>query len=437
MTQNVSLRFARHTLGPLFLMTACPPFVFVIWHTHTALGGSLAELVAQFTEEGVFSTLWAVSAPHLLGSPIAWGAISIFAVIQLIFMRILPGARWEGPVTPKGNVPVYKANGVLAFVATIALWFLATVGLRLFPGGILYDNLGDIYGALNTFSLVFCLGLYLKGRFAPSTSDSGHSGNPVFDYYWGTELYPRLWGWDLKQFTNCRFGMMGWPVLLLSYAAAQVERHEILSDGMIVAVGIQLFYVAKFFWWETGYLRSLDIMHDRAGFYICWGCLVWVPSVYTQSTIFLVDNPIEYGLPLTLLLLALGIGAVTINYLADADRQRVRATGGKTLVWGKPPELIRAPYTTAEGEQRENLLLVSGWWGLSRHFHYLPEIAGAFFWTLPVGFGHALPWFYVVFLTILLFDRARRDDARCARKYGPVWDEYKRRVKWEVIPGVY
>ena len=26
--------------------------------------------------------------------------------------------------------------------------------------------------------------------------------------------------------------------------------------------------------WETGYWGSMDIMHDRAGYYICWGCLV-------------------------------------------------------------------------------------------------------------------------------------------------------------------
>jgi 7-dehydrocholesterol reductase len=199
-----------------------------------------------------------------------------------------------------------------------------------------------------------------------------------------------------------------------------------------------MFYLAKFYWWEDGYLRSIDIMHDRAGFYICWGCLVWVPSVYTQSTLFLVDGPaVSYGPLLTGLLLAAGIACVTINYLADAQRQRVRATQGQTLVWGKPPALIRASYVTSEGGRKENLLLVSGWWGIARHFHYLPEIAGAFFWTIPVGFGTLLPWFYVIFLTILLFDRARRDDARCAAKYGAAWDEYRKRVRWEVVPGVY
>lgn len=60
-------------------------------------------------------------------------------------------------------------------------------------------------------------------------------------------------------FTNCRFGMVGWSLLLLSYAAKQDQLYG-LSDSMIVAVALQLIYITKFFFWETGYLRSLDIM---------------------------------------------------------------------------------------------------------------------------------------------------------------------------------
>jgi 7-dehydrocholesterol reductase len=43
----------------------------------------------------------------------------------------------------------------------------------------------------------------------------------------------------------------------------------------------------------------------------------------------------------------------------------------------------------------------------------------------------------VVFLSILLFDRALRDDARCRRKYGASWELYCRRVPWRIVPGVY
>ena len=43
-------------------------------------------------------------------------------------------------------------------------------------------------------------------------------------------------------------------------------------------------------------------------------------------------------------------------------------------------------------------LVCTGWWGLARHFHYLPEVMAAFFWSLPFGFTAALPYFYVLFL---------------------------------------
>ena len=32
---------------------------------------------------------------------------------------------------------------------------------------------------------------------------------------------------------------------------------------------------------------------------------------------------------------------------------------------------------------------------------------------------------------------ALRDDERCARKYGEAWDEYRRRVPYRMLPGVF
>jgi 7-dehydrocholesterol reductase len=424
----------RGFIGPLLLVTLCPPTALLIWYTHTSLGGSVMALWHEAARVGGLQLLASVWLPVMWGSKTAWAIIGAFAVTQLFLMRVLPGPDFHGPETPKGHVPVYKANGVAAFVVTLALFCGGSFGLHLFPASIIYDHFGAIIGALNTSSLVICLLLMLKGRFAPSGPDHGVSGRLLFDYYWGTELYPRILGFDIKQFTNCRFGMMSWPIILLSFAAAQHDRHGVLSDSMIVAVALQLFYVAKFFWWETGYLRSLDIMHDRAGFYICWGCLVWVPCVYTSSTLYLVDHPNVLGLPVAALIFALGVLSISINYLADRQRQQVRATNGRTTVWGKPPVLVDAPYVNERGEHKRTVLLASGWWGLGRHFHYIPEILGAAFWTLPGLFVNFLPWFYVIFLTILLVDRANRDDQRCKKKYGPVWDTYCRLVPNKILP---
>jgi 7-dehydrocholesterol reductase len=205
---------------------------------------------------------------------------------------------------------------------------------------------------------------------------------------------------------------------------------------MIVAVALQLIYIAKFFVWETGYLRSLDIMHDRAGYYICWGCLVWVPGIYTSSTLYLVGHPNHLGLPLAVSIMTLGTACILINYFADRQRQLVRATNGDCTIWGKRPNTTVAHYITAKGEAKTNLLLTSGWWGISRHFHYIPEILGAFFWTVPALFLNFSPYFYVIFLTCLLIERAFRDDQRCANKYGSDWDVYCEQVPYKIIPYV-
>ena len=88
---------------------------------------------------------------------------------------------------------------------------------------------------------------------------------------------------------------MSWGLILLSYAAKQQQLFG-LSDAMMVAIALQFIYLTKFYIWETGYLCSLDIMHDRAGFYICWGCLVWVPCIYTSPSMYLVLHPIHLGI---------------------------------------------------------------------------------------------------------------------------------------------
>lgn len=423
----------RNTLGPLFLILACPPFAMIIWYTNTALSGSFANLWTIISQQGFFVTLFQIWEPVFWGSPTAWCIIVVFLLFQLALMRLLPGKIYYGPTTAKGNVPVYKANGVLAFLTTILTFYFCSFYFHFFSPTIIYDHFGEILGALNIFSLLFCFFLYLKGRYAPSSTDASHTGNFIFDYYWGTELYPYIFSWNLKAFIACRVGMMSWGLILLSYVAKQQQLFE-LTNAMMISVGLQFFYLAKFFLWETGYWSSLDIMHDRAGFYICWGCLVWVPAVYTSPSMYLVLHPIHLNWLLAIVITMLGVLSISINYLADRQREIVRTNEGKCTIWGKKPHLITARYCTDEGEHKQNILLASGWWGISRHFHYIPEIAGAFFWTVPALFTHFSPYFYVCFLTLLLLDRAYRDDHRCAIKYGEDWQTYCQKVPYKIIP---
>jgi 7-dehydrocholesterol reductase len=322
-------------------------------------------------------------------------------------------------------------------VATGVLLFLVAAPLGLWDPGSLYDRFGELLITLSIFALGFCLFLWGKGQVAPSSTDSGARGNFIWDFYWGTELHPMLFGVQLKQWINCRVAMMGWAVIVVAFAAKQRQLYGDISDTMMLCVALQLVYIAKFFWWEGGYFHSIDIMHDRFGFYICWGVCAWLPCVYTIAAFYLVEHPMDLPVWQQLAIVAFGLLSIWANYSADEQRQRVRAADGKTKIWGRKPDIIRAKYTAGDGQERESILLVSGFWGITRHFHYLPEIGLAAAWTLPAGFRHFLPWFYVFFLTILLLDRARRDDHRCAKKYGVHWTEYQRRVPYRVIPGIY
>jgi len=181
----------------------------------------------------------------------------------------------------------------------------------------------------------------------------------------------------------------------------------------------------------------MDIQHDRAGFYFVWGCMVWVPTVYTASVFWLTNNRIDMGVWAAVAVGVAGLFCIFINY--DIDRQRVefRKTDGQARIWGRKAESIRAEYSTEDGSCKTSLLLCSGYWGLSRHLHYIPEILAAMCWSLPAGLTSVVPYCYVVHLTVLLVHRSYRDDARCGSKYGKFWEQYCERVPARIIPGVF
>jgi 7-dehydrocholesterol reductase len=113
--------------------------------------------------------------------------------------------------------------------------------------------------------------------------------------------------------------MMAWPLLILSYAFKQHELYGI-SDSMIVSVTLQLIYVAIFFYYESGYFKTMDIQEDRAGFYIVWGVMVWIPGVYALTAHYLVHHPIHLGfIPSAILII---VGSIGFYSKTSMNRQR-------------------------------------------------------------------------------------------------------------------
>ena len=71
-------------------------------------------------------------------------------------------------------------------------------------------------------------------------AQSGPTGHgAIFDFYWGTELYPRVFGVDVKKFFNCRFSMTFWMVSGISFAAASYRMHGFIDPGIVLCAASQ------------------------------------------------------------------------------------------------------------------------------------------------------------------------------------------------------
>eukprot|EP01138_Halocafeteria_seosinensis_P014931 gb/GECG01015242.1/.p1 GENE.gb/GECG01015242.1/~~gb/GECG01015242.1/.p1 ORF type:complete len:438 (+),score=15.82 gb/GECG01015242.1/:1-1314(+) len=343
------------------------------------------------------------------------GWIAFQSVLLLLSPKI------DGATTPRGHIPQYRGAGIVCFFVNIFVWSLDWP----LPRDWLYHNIVPLLCAAHILALGACCLLMFKGLYYPSSTDSGTSHSALMDFYWGTELHPEIGGVQIKQLINCRIGMMLWPILLLSYVAAS----KTLNAPLLVSVGLQLVYIFKFFLWEGGYLRSMDMQHDRAGYYTEWGCFVWVPAFYTCASLAYVHSESTAIVGPTIAAV-IGILSIYANWDADMQKYNFKLHGHQAKIWGQP-----AAYISTDSQSS---LLVSGWWGVARHVHYVFEILAAFLWCIPgVVPKDIYPCMYGIYLTILLLHRLFRDDERCQLKYGHAWDRYCQQVPYKLIPLVF
>ncbi|OAE33687.1 hypothetical protein AXG93_4689s1740 [Marchantia polymorpha subsp. ruderalis] len=254
----------------------CPTMVIYMWYAHRYLDGSIIQLRNHIRQEKSLLRIvdiWPV--PTFFGCM----AVGALAVSQALMQILLPGAYFFGPVTPRGNRPLYK------------------------------------------------------GYLAPSSSDCRSSGSIILDIFWGMELHPKIGRWlDMRELLTSRIAMTSWALL--------IETFGHLHDSMVVTGSLMLMYVTKHFWLEHSYLSSLDMAHDRTGLYTVWCSLVWVPSVYTSPALFLASHPIELGLKVSVTIFVLGFISICILYDCDNQKAKFREANGRCHIWGKPATKI-------------------------------------------------------------------------------------------------
>ena len=230
--------FASRDMGALSLLIVCPLFGMLIWYLVVVQKGSLRSLYVAFRRLGlrVFTKdLWSKAYPF---DPLGLKIVGCYAAFEAFLQLFVPGKKFKATPTATGHIPIYKANGVESYLISIVALF-ALKYFNIFNPAIVYDKFGSMLFFMNIFAILFCLFLTIKGLKFPSTKDSGSNGSLIMDYFWGTELYPRIFGLDVKEFTNCRFGMMYWQIGILCYAFKQYDLYGYVSSSMVASVVIQ------------------------------------------------------------------------------------------------------------------------------------------------------------------------------------------------------
>lgn len=88
--KSVGLLPGRESLGPLFLMSTTPIFLFILWYTMYELNGDVGELIGNFKAEGWSYLGEIVPTPF---DPTAWQVILSYMAVELAFMRCVVGRR--------------------------------------------------------------------------------------------------------------------------------------------------------------------------------------------------------------------------------------------------------------------------------------------------------------------------------------------------------
>jgi protein-S-isoprenylcysteine O-methyltransferase Ste14 len=362
-----------------------------------------------------------IEAPSLFSVGLYVGWLAFQAVLAIV----LPGKLEKGVPQEDGTRLVYKLNGLAAELVTVAL-AVALVVSGVIPGTLLYDQYGELVTTTNIVVTLLCVYIYFLGRSQATAEEQQR--NPLEAFFVGAARNPRNGSFDWKFFCESRPGMILWVLLNLSFIAAQHELHGTVTASIIMVTAFQILYVTDYFVVEDAILTTWDIRHEPFGWMLGWGSLVWVPFTYAIQGLYLVQHPVDLPWWAVVGITALNMAGYVIFRGSNLQKHRFRSNP-ETRIWGRPARYI----DTSRGTK----LLTSGWWGVARHSNYLGDLMMGLAWCLCTGWSTVLCYFYIIYFTILLVHRERRDNEHCAHKYGSDWDAYTERVRWRILPGLY
>jgi protein-S-isoprenylcysteine O-methyltransferase Ste14 len=347
-------------------------------------------------------------------------------VYGLVFVLhgVVPARQVDGYVVdPATGRPYrYRLNGLRVLGIAVALYALACVAGWM-PWEIFYLYRWQLAAGACALGLIFTLAIVL-----PAPANRGL----LVDLYLGRLANPQ-WGEgriDAKMFLYL-VGAVMLELNLLSFTAYHLTSFpQDASPGVVLYALLFSFFVVEYLNFEEVHLYTYDFMAERVGFKLGWGCLVFYPFFYPVGLWAVAHLPNPRTPTLLLACCAL---------LFFAGWMLARGVNLQKFWFKRDPTAKAFGCLDPRAISGNGLHVLSGgFWGLSRHINYLGEILMATALTLCLGYPAELAvWLYPLYYVVLLVPRQHYDDQRCAARYGPLWEEYRRRVPSRIIPGIY
>ncbi len=344
--------------------------------------------------------------------------------IVLVLHLVVPGRWVDGYVIDRktGKPLRYRLNGLRVFALVLA-GYVGLCWLGWVPWDVFYVHRWACAIGACALGLLFSAAIVLPAQ--------PHKGLAA-DFYLGRLENPQ-WGGgrvDAKMYLYL-VGATMLELNVLSFAAWHVQNHAAdPSRGVLLYVVLFSFFAAEYLNFEEVHLYTYDFMAERVGFKLGWGCLVFYPFFYPVGLWSVADLPNPHTpVPLLALSAAIFFSGWLLSRGANLQKFQFKRDP-KAKAFG-----LLDPQAISGGGKH---VLAGGFWRLSRHINYLGEILMAIGLALSLGYPLEVgPWLYPLYYLALLIPRQLDDDRRCAARYGPLWDEYCRRVPSRIIPGVY
>ncbi|KAJ3282721.1 hypothetical protein HK104_010759 [Borealophlyctis nickersoniae] len=430
-----------------------------------------------FSDSSLSSLAFVSSAADLMELPTlptflhAFYQVAEIYTVTTILHRKIPIKPIAGYVCDwDGKRLEYRLNGLRVLLATVAFYaILSYLGIK--DPSFIADNYLACCISACIIGLLASIFYYVKGlrkppvdhqyrrcvtvdMLPPASIDPAlailEAARPLRDYtntspyspmtfYLGWEFNPRVAGMDIKMMLYM-WGTVALELVVLS----SLSRHMRLNDGHITNAmwaytGMFSWFVLDYMFHERIHLYTYDLFGEKVGFKLLFGCLFFYPFFYPLGSVILSNfvpatPSSDLSRPTLIILSLLFLTGWIFTRGPNHQKFHLKANPDRPYTF-----LGLIPQRTLP----DTRILISGFWGLSRHLNYFGEILQAVAIGAPIMAAMGL-WpagivaaLYPAYYVALFVPREREDGKMCRRKYGKVWDEYCQKVPWRIVPFVY